>query len=56
MTRQDQFYYASLVALFTGLWIQFSPAIALIVLGAIGSGVSIASSFFVTWLATKGNK
>jgi phage shock protein PspC (stress-responsive transcriptional regulator) len=49
----DQIYLAGLLFLFAGLAAQYSWSVALIVIGAILTGVSIGTSFFVTWLSTR---
>jgi hypothetical protein len=54
MTRQDVIYYLSLAGLFYGLYLVYGLGKALIVLGSVGVGVSILSSFYVTWLSSKG--
>jgi len=51
MTRQEILYYASLAILFAGLSLQYGLGVALIGLGAVGVAVSVATSFFVTWLS-----
>lgn len=49
--RNTLVYLAGLVCLFAGIAQEYSWGIALIVLGALVTGVSIATSFFITWLA-----
>jgi len=55
-SRNDVVYFAGLLFLFAGLAVVYSWGIALIVLGAVLTGVSILSSFFVTWLSTRVSK
>jgi len=55
-SRNDLVYLAGLLCLFTGLAAVYSWGVALIVLGAVLTGVSILSSFFVTWLSTRVSK
>ena len=50
-SRNDWFYFGSLLLLFAGVAWQYSPALALIVIGALGVGISAVTSFFVTWLS-----
>jgi len=49
-------YPTGLGILFTGVWLHDSFALALIVIGTIVVSVSIATSFFVTWLSAKETK
>jgi hypothetical protein len=49
--RNTQVYGLGLLLLGLGLTLQVGVAMALIVLGAILTGVGIATSFFITWLA-----
>lgn len=51
---QNAIYLASLAALFAGLFLVYGLGTALIVLGSIGVIVSFCTSFFVTWLSSKG--
>ena len=51
---QTAIYIASLAALFYGLVLVYGLGPALIVLGSIGVIVSFCTSFFVTWLSSKG--
>ena len=53
MKRQEMIYYGSLAVLFIGLFWQYGFGIALIGLGAVGVAVSVATSFFVTWLSER---
>lgn len=52
-SRNDQIYLAGLLFLFAGLAAEYSWGIALIVLGAVLTSVSIVTSFFVTWLSIR---
>lgn len=54
VSPQTATYVLSLAALFAGLVLVYGLGTALIVLGTIGVTVSICSSFFVTWLSSKG--
>jgi len=54
-SRNDLLYCIGLILLFTGLTLR-SYSLALIVIGAILTGVSIATSFFVTWLSASKEK
>jgi hypothetical protein len=49
----DLAYYLSLAMTFAGLAWHYSPAIALIVIGAWSALISTLTSFFVTWLSTQ---
>lgn len=49
-------YLFGLFSLFYGLILQYGWAFALIVIGSILICVSIATSFFVTWLSSKAIK
>ena len=49
----DQVYLAGLLLLFVGIGWEISWGMAFLVLGAILTGVSIATSFFVTYLAVR---
>lgn len=49
----DQVYLAGLLLLFVGIVWEVSWGMALLVVGAILTGVSIATSFFVTWLTVR---
>ena len=51
--RNAQVYVAGLLSLFAGLAQLYSWGVALTVRGSILIGVSVASSFFVTWLSTR---
>ena len=54
ISAQTVIYVISLAALFAGLVIVYGLGPALIVLGSIGVAISICTSFFVTWLSSKG--
>lgn len=54
--RNDRVYMAGLLILFAGLANLFSIGAALAVIGGIVIFVSVASSFFVTWLSTQVQK
>lgn len=43
--------YLGLLVLFVGIAVKYSLADALIVIGAIVAAISVATSFFVTWLS-----
>ena len=49
----DAIYYVHLLMLFTGLGLVYGLGVALIVIGAIGVVVSVASAFFVTGLSAR---
>jgi len=49
--RNTLVYLAGLACLFAGVAQEYSWGIALIVLGTLVTTVSIATSFFVTWLS-----
>lgn len=51
--RNAQVYVVGLVFLFAGLAHLYSWGVASTVIGSILIGVSVASSFFVTWLSTR---
>jgi hypothetical protein len=51
--RNTQIYGLGLLFLLFGLLLQWGVAIALIVVGAILIIVSIATSFFITWLTVE---
>jgi hypothetical protein len=51
--RNTLVYLTGLCMLFIGLSAVYSMGIALLVVGATLTGVSIATSFFVTWLSLK---
>ncbi len=46
-------YLFGLAILFYGLYLQYGWAVALIIIGSVLTSVSVATSFFVTWLSTK---
>lgn len=50
--RNDLVYLAGLVLLFTGIALEYTLGWALLVTGVVLTGVSIATSFFMTWLST----
>lgn len=52
-SRNDLVYLAGLLLLFAGVAATFSWGVALLVLGAVITGVNIATSFFVTWLSVR---
>lgn len=54
--RNELVYVAGLLFLFSGVAVVFSLGMALLVLGAVLTGINIATSFFVTWLAVKEQK
>ncbi len=51
--RNDVFYFASLLVLFIGLFVEFGAGVALVVMGTLGVVISVATSFFVTWLSSR---
>ena len=50
-SRNDLVYWAGLALLFLGVGFIYGFFWAMLVLGAILTSVSIANSFFITWLA-----
>lgn len=52
-SRNDMVYLVGLLFLFAGIAHEYSWGMALIILGAVLTSVSIATSFFVTWLSTR---
>lgn len=54
--RNDLAYLAGLLFLFSGITLEFSWGTALIVIGAIVTGIGIATSFYVTWLSSRTKK
>lgn len=51
--RNDLLFYAALICIFAGVWIEFSLGIALIVLGSTAAITSVATAFFVTALSAR---
>lgn len=51
--RNTLLYWAGLCLLFGGIWLRYGLSLALIMIGALLTGVSVATSFFVTWLSSK---
>ena len=49
----DLFFFSSLALLFVGLALRHGIDVALIVVGAILTTTSVATSFFVTWLSAR---
>ena len=52
-SRNDLFLFASLALLFVGLALRSGLDMALIVVGAILTGINVATSFFVTWMSVR---
>ena len=52
-SRNDLFLFGSLALLFAGLALRSGLDMALIVVGAILTGINVATSFFVTWLSAR---
>jgi hypothetical protein len=52
-TGNDLVYYFSLALLFGGLAWHYSPAIAMIVLGALGVTISLVNAYLVIGLAAR---
>lgn len=56
LDRADFVYLTGLLLLFAGIALEFSFGAALMAIGAIVTIVSIATSFFVTWLSSRAKK
>lgn len=53
LDRNDVMYFFGLAMVFVGLSLSVSVATALIIVGAVMSGVSVVASFFVTGLSAR---